>query len=275
MKANWIPIYWEPVQGTGERLMVGVIAQYDGEWHREKVIRDDVLDALYGKSSANPKKLIIRGLDIGLELVSKLGFERLSEIPREIFGLHFGRHMNTEALSFNDLMKQAALLYSSLASLDSYDELEESDSPSQEDTNKRFVTEVRELVRERRSDLSGNFNKSANLTNDGLPVKFGYLSNKAVIHFSVINAVRQPSGVRDARARLWELSNAQQYAQIPIAGLITGVPRFDDPTLGSKQKYALDINLKEIEKEADKWDMRFLPVHSSLEGASKVIEYAE
>ena len=275
MRASWIPIYWEPVQGTGERLMVGVITQYDGEWLREKVIRDDVLDALYGKDSANPKKLIIQGLDIALELVSKLGFEHLSELPREIFGLHFGRYRTTEALSFNGLMRQATLLYSSLASLDSYDDLEESDSPSQEDTNKRFVTEVRELVRGRRPDLGANFNKPANLTDNGLPVKFGYLSARSVIHFSVINAVRQSNGVRDARARLWELSNAQQYAQISIAGLITGVPRFDDPTLGSKQKFALDINIKEIEKEADKWSMRFVPVNSSEEGAGKVIEFAE
>jgi hypothetical protein len=275
MKAIWIPIYWEPVQGTGERLMVGVIAQYGGEWLREKIIRDDVLDALYGKNSANPKKLIIQGLDVGLELVSKLGFDRFSEFPKEIFGLYFGRQINTEAHSFNDLMRQATLLCSSLASIDSYDDLEESDSPSQEDTNKRFVTEVREYVRERRPDLGGNFNKPGNLTNDGLPVKFGYLSAKAVLHFSVINAVRQSNGVRDARARLWELSNAQQYAHIPFAGLITGVPRSDDPTLGSKQKLALEINIKEIEKEADKWDMRFLPVHSSEEAASRVIEYAE
>lgn len=131
------------------------------------------------------------------------------------------------------------------------------------------------MVRGRRPDLGANFNKPANLTDNGLPVKFCYLSARSVIYFWVINAVRQSNGVRDAGARLWELSNAQQYAQISIAGLITGVPRFDDPTLGSKQKFGLDINIKEVEKEADKWSMRFVPVNSSEEGAGKVIEFAE
>ena len=62
MNATWIPIFWEPVYGTGERLMVGVVAEFQNEFIRQKIIRDDVIDALYGKQSANPKKLIDEAL---------------------------------------------------------------------------------------------------------------------------------------------------------------------------------------------------------------------
>lgn len=171
-------------------------------------------------------------------------------------------------------MRQAALLHSSLANLDVFDDLEESDAPSQEDTNKRFVTEVRDIIRLQRPDLSSCFNQFCNLTENGQPVKFGFISQKSILHFSVINAARQSSGVRDARARLWELSNAQSYSRIASAALITAVPRLDDPTLGSKQKKVLEANIYEIEREADSQNMRFIPVNTSLEGANKVLEYA-
>lgn len=275
MKANWIPLFWEPVKGTGERLMVGVVAHYDDVFIQQKIIRDDVLDALYGKQSSNPKKLINEALNIALELVKYIGFTEVAKQSPEIFGLHFGKYKETDAISYNDLMRQVALLHSSLANLDSFEDLDESDAPSQEDTNKRFVTEVREMVMERRPDLIRHFNKSGQLTENGQLVKFGYLSSKAVLHFSVINASRQSGGVRDARARLWELSNAQHYASIKSAALITAVPRIDDPTIGSNQKISLEANVKEIEKEADGREMRFFPVHSSLDGALKVIELAE
>ena len=275
MNATWIPIFWEPVYGTGERLMVGVVAEFQNEFIRQKIIRDDVIDALYGKQSANPKKLIDEALKISLEVIKEVGFDLAKEKSSEILGLHLGSKRITKVISINDLMRQAALLHSSLARLDAFDDLEEQDVPTQEETNKRFVTEVKDLVMERRPDLVKNFNKSGRLTEDGQLVKFGYLSPRAVLHFSVIHASRQPSGVRDARARLWELSNAKQYAHIHSAALITGIPREDDPTLGPKQKLSLSANVREIEKEADGRDMRFLPVHSSLEGALRVIEFAE
>lgn len=273
MIAKWVPLYWEPVHGTNERLMAGIVAFMNDEWVAHRLIRDDVLDALFGKQSANPKNLIDHGLRVATALVKEVGFDCLTN-PTTLMGLHFGKHRETEIISTSDLFRQASLLCSSLANLDSFQELEESDAPSQEDTNKRFSTEVRDLVTKQEIELGGYFNKTAKLTQDGIPVKFGFLSNKAVFHFSVLNSLRQPHGVRDARARLWELSNAKEFASIPFAGLITGVTSLEDPSLGSKQKESLRNHIKEIEREADKWSMRFLPVNSASEAAEHVLEIA-
>lgn len=253
--------------------MVGVIAEYQGKLVSQRLIRDDVLDALYGKQSANPKALIEGALRLAFDLVEKLGFDKTFD--KDLLGLHFGKLRQTEVVSVSDLMRQAALLHSSLASLDVFDDMEESDAPSQEDTNKRFVTEVKDIVRIRRPELSSCFNRLCSLTEDGQPVKFGFISSKSILHFSVINAARQSNGVRDARARLWELSNAQSFSHIPAAALITAVPRLDDPTLGTKQRKSLEENVNEIEREADSQNMRFVPVSSATEGANKVLEYAE
>ena len=74
------------------------------------------------------------------------------------------------------------------------------------------------------------------------------------MHFSVLHPVRQAASVRDARARLWELSRAQQTAGIGRAALLTWIPSEEDPTLGEKQREGLRSNRVEMEREA----VRFL-----------------
>lgn len=272
MRAVWTPFFWEPVEGTGERLMAGVVLEFGGAWSHHRLLRDDVLDALYGKASGNPRQLIDKALHVALELIRDHGRESLAASGGGLFGLHAGRTRTTDAASVADALRQSVLMHSSLAQMDSLDDLEEADTPSPEESNKRFATEVRELVLERMPLARDYFNRQGQLSEFGQTVRFGYLSDRAVLHFSVIHPRRQSNGVRDARARLWELSLAQSFGQIKFAGLISAVPRDDDPTLGSKERGALIQNRKEIESEADGQNMRFIPVNTAKEAMEKVLE---
>ncbi len=272
MRAVWTPFFWEPVEGTGERLMAGVVLEFGGAWSQHRLLRDDVLDALYGKASGNPRQLIDKALNVALELFRDHGRESLAAAQGSLFGLHAGKTRTTEAISVSDALRQSVLMYSSLAQMDSLDDLEESDTPSPEEINKRFATEVRELVLERMPQVHKNFNRQGQLSEFGQTVRFGYLSDRAVLHFSVIHPRRQSNGVRDARARLWELSLAQEFSKIRFAGLISAVPRDEDPTLGTRERDALIQNRKEIESEADGQHMRFIPVNTAREAMEKMLE---
>lgn len=271
MQADWKPIYWEPVEGTGERLMAGVVLRFNGEWAAQRMLRDDVLESLYGKAAANPRRLIDEALNLCLSVVQAAGEDGLAALSSPIMGLHPGKLRTTEALSVGDALRQAVLLHASLAQLDGWDELEESDTPAPEEVNKRFATEVREAVVSIRPELARNFNRAATLLQGGLPVRFGYLSERAVLHFSVLHPVRQAASVRDARARLWELSRAKEFASIQQAALITAVPRDNEITLGEKQRQGLRANRHEIEREADAVDMRVYTVTSVVDATECVL----
>jgi hypothetical protein len=108
----------------------------------------------------------------------------------------------------------------------------------------------------------------------GTPVKFGIATSKAILHFSTLNAVRQSAGVKDARARLWELYRAKELSAIPQAGLIMAAPHLDDITLSKKQREAARRNLAEIESEADSYQMRFFPVHTVPQAGEALIQIA-
>ncbi len=266
----WRPIFWEPVAGTGERLMVGVIHAFGGAFGGQRTIRDDVLDGLFGKAAPGLRKLIDHGMSTYLTAAGAA--QSLVPLGVSLGGLHPGPIRETEAHSPSDLLQIACLLYSSLSNLDRFDDAEESDAPSQEDVNKRFSTEVRDEVVRLRPDLAGGFGRAGALIDGGQKVRFGFLSPKAALHFSVLHPVRQSASIRDARARLFELQRVRELSGISTTALIAAVPRDDDPTLGRAQRERLADNKREIEREADAVQMRWFPVHTADSGAEKVLE---
>lgn len=271
MNAVWRPIFWEPVAGTGERIMVGVLHGFQGAYGATRIVRDDVLDALYGKAATGARRLIDTGLESYRVAADVAGLEPLGV---SIFGLHAGTLRETEAASIGDVLTTAALLYSSLARLDKLDDLDVEDAPQQEEVSKRFSTEVREIITRDRVDLLPYFGASGTLVHGGQKVKFGFFSARAVLHFTVISAVRQGPGVRDARARIFELHRAQTVSGVGQAALIAAVPRDDDPTLGPRQREHLRVNKAEIEQEAASMSLQWHAVTTSSEGASRVLEIA-
>lgn len=267
----WQPVFWEPVNGTGERLMVGVIHQFTKQFEASRIIRDDVLDCLYGQhASAAARHMIETGLSMLAAAANAAG---LGAVTTPIMGLHPGEVRATEASSLGELLRTAALLYSSLASLDKLDELEESDTAAPEEVNKRFSTEVREIVIAQYPALADSFGKGGPLIDGGQAVKFGYFSPRLIAHFGVLHPVRQSACVRDARARLWEIARAMDLTSISAGALIWAVPRTDDATLSKRQQAQTLTNTKEIEREADPHHIRILPVHTAQEGAARLLEY--
>ncbi len=269
--AKWRPLFWEPVEGTGERLMAGVVVQLGDEIAARRVIRDDVLDSLYGADSSRPRVLIDEALGMCRRIVEAGGSEGLSLLDTPLLGLHPGPLRQTETLGIADAMKQAVLLYSSLAQTDIADE-DDDGTVQPEEVNRRFATEVRDAVLLQAPELARFFNRQATLHQGGSLIRFGFLSTRAVMHFSTVSAVRQSASVSYARAKLWELARAKDFANLGMAALVTAVPREDDPTLGPKQHAVLATNLREIEREADDGDIRFVPVVSIEQAAHRVLE---
>lgn len=266
----WRALYWEPVPGTGERLMVGVVHAFGGQVRAVRTMRDDVLDCLFGKAALGLRRLIDHGL--GIYQAAGAAVQSVEPLEGPLAGIFAGPVRATEASSPAELLQTACLLYSSLGSLDKLDEPEESDAPQQDEVNRRFGSEVRIEVARRRPDLIPGFGKVGVLIEGGQKVKFGYFSPSAIIHFTVLHPARQSASVRDARARIFELHRARDIAQIDGAALIAAVPRDDDPTVGTRQRESLKANRMEIEAEADSVNLRWFAVNSAAEGADRLIE---
>ncbi|BAP87273.1 predicted protein [Burkholderiales bacterium GJ-E10] len=266
---QWRPLYWEPVSGSGERLMVGVVHAYDERPGAVRTIREDVLDSLYGQQATGARTLLDTALRIFAETARASPLDALNA---PILGVHPGELRTTAARNLGELLHTAVLLYSSVANLDELDEEREEGAPQQEEVNKRFATEVREIVVRQRPDLAPGFSRGGVLVPGGQMVRFGYFSARGVAHFTVLSPVRQWASMRDARARLFELQRAQHVSKVERAILIGAVPRDDDPVLGEKQRKALRTNRAEIETEAAAVNATWFAVNSADEGAERLIQ---
>ena len=92
--------------------MVGVVYMLNGEVGATRTIRDDVLDSLYGKASKGVRKLIEQGLRSYKSIASGAG---VPGAHASVFGLHPSEIRETDATSAQDVIRTAALLYSSLS----------------------------------------------------------------------------------------------------------------------------------------------------------------
>ena len=246
-----------------------IYADFDNEITAHRLIRNDVLKTLYGSSAKNLEKLLDTAFSLQQQMAQSIGLDKLPEL----MGLHQGATHTTMANSRLEALRQAVLLYSSMCNMDVLDDASDEDKPIFSDANKRFFTEVREHTAMTHPTYLNYFNRQSPLFSGGEPVKFGFLSEKSIVHFSVLHPIRQQQSVSAARAKLWELSGASDYIGINAA-MIMAVPRFDDATLGSNQTDSAKRNMSEIEKEADKRDMRLYCVNTASHGANKLIELA-
>lgn len=268
----WVPVFWEPVSGTGERLMVGAVVRFGGNISAHRIIRDDVLAGLYGKCSGKPSALIEFGLNDLKTIAMHRGLEALE--GENSVGLYCLRARKTEPESVEDALRTAATMFSSTANLDLVDDAADSDAPTQEEQVKHWTIGVREKVINQCPGLAASFNRAVKFYPDGEPVRFGFINDNAVLHFGVLRPVQQSSSLRDSRARLWELARAQEAVKRQNAALLLAVPRNNDPLLGERQIDAATRNLREIEREAAEVKIGLHPVCSIEEGALAVIDMA-
>ncbi|WP_447902957.1 hypothetical protein [Stenotrophomonas pavanii] len=269
----WRPLFWEPVSGTGERILAGIIYSFDGAHGVSRLIRDEVLDGMFGKQAGGARKLIEHALKSFLAMANQRE-DGLGQLDRPFMGLFPGGIRLTSAATVPALLRTAALLYSSMANLAKLEELDQSDTPLPEEINRRFSTEVRDIVVGLRPEFADYFGRTAQLVQGGQRVRFGFCSPDAVMHFSVLHPTRVSASIRDARARLFELQRARELTGIANAALIGAVSRNDDATLDSRQRQAVDVARQEIEAEADAARLRFYPVTSAQEGAERVLQAA-
>jgi hypothetical protein len=268
----WRAMYWEPVAGTGERIMIGVLHGFEHKYKAVRTIRNDVLDCLFGKSAIGVRRLIEHSLNI-FE-VAATASQSLEALSAPISGIYPGPVRATEALTVTDLLQTACLLYSSLGNLDNLDDSDHADSPHQDEVNRRFGSEVKQEVIKMYPGLLSGFGRGAELIHGGIIVKFGFCSPKAILHFTALHPVRQGASMRDARARIFELQRAREISGITSAALIAAVPHDDDATLGARQRDVLKANRLEIEREADAVNLQWFAVNNAHQGAQRVIELA-
>ena len=176
--------------------------------------------------------------------------------------------------SIEGIVAQAIQRCASLSSLTMVELTRAANKIDAEQVTSRLVDRVRDVIKERRIDLLSYFNQSGKLVEDGRPVRFGFLGKGVVAHFGQLRPARIFDTQFSARARLWELSRAQQLLEPRAACLILQVPRKEDINFTPDELRTTQNAFDELSEEAQHDKLSVLQIHDEKEGADQIIKLA-
>ena len=269
--ARYVVIGWEPVPYSGERINVGTLVEYQNKFSCKVLIRGDVLRCMYGSAADGIMNMITTVVDSLQVVAVEYGWEEaMAAIPMQNFTC--SNEESTFATSIDDLLRQVVLAHCSLSVLadDGGPETEEP-STTEREVNQKWITQIRESVQLLRPHFSLYFNRDAVLVDDGIPVRFGLLAPRFVAHFGLLRPTAQSAGMKDARAKMFELMLARERNNQLSTGLIFGVPQ-SDYMLSDRQHTHLIANLRELDYEAASKKIALRTVQSVAAAASSLVE---
>lgn len=267
-RARWTPVYLEPIQGSGERLTVAIVVTTGERAEIRPVVRPDVLKAIFGAKAKG-----IRGI-VELAVDSLSGYLKASGSiagwRSPISGIHLGQDREAASDDVEGIIRQAIQSAASLSVLDPLSQDSSDDEESQiQVANRKWADQIRDEIGKRRLELLPYFNRPGKFFENGEPVRFGFLGQGLVAQFGVLRPASIQPSVRDARARLWELSRARRLAEVRNVGLILYVP-----TMPAESPDTMVRNANELTLEAEEGKVGLYRVESTAAGADQIMRLA-
>lgn len=298
-RGRWMPLYMEPIAGTGERICIGVAAQDQLATIVKSVDDLSRLACAYGDQAHAFAWAAQLALMEAQDRVSKDGLTSLAQWEHSIEGLSVGASREGAGRDLGDLASLALLQVSSLART-VYLGKEESFVEGVADALTSFAdlvpygvsrdaapqleSQVKRLVVHREPRLRDHFGTVYRTSQAARPLRFGYVGRLLAANFASLTARTSSHAsmqVDKAKARLWDLNQ-----------LKSGVLADSLPLKATSLSYELlvlrpferirDIKMplakvvreaeEELTAEADKFDIRFRPLNSSDDIAREILK---
>jgi len=280
VRAKWVPIYIEPMVGSGEKITIGIAVANSNEFIVVPVPTLDRLECVYGKENISSllyaSKIAIKSMNEGLV---KTGEIHLNEWASPFEGVYKGQVRVGSGKDLNEIARSAITLCSSLVS--KIAEADEEPSSNVRITDTRLEALVKESVVARNTSLESAFNRQFQPSKIARSTVIGFVGNKIAANFSLLVPSYLSRQVKDAKAKLWDLAQLQEYVQISEFDLSPELLNFellihrvreDDPQYSERQIELITEAVNELEMEADKKDIRCRSLRSPEQLADRIIE---
>ncbi len=278
-RASWVPVFIEPVVGSGERLCVGVLVADNSEHLVVPVPSLDRLGCIYGDAA----EALSNGAAVALEVFRRRlaadGRDSLSSLRSPLDGIFLGQVRIGAGESLEDIARTSLYQSASLVekAVEEEDTIEAAERTSL--STRRLERLVQENVVSHRPDLAAAFNKPFKIAQDARPMRLGFVGRKLAANFGLIVPGPLATLVNNAKAKLWDLEQLRSGTQ---AGLFTGNrdmgfellvhrAKRDDPQYSERQLKSVDAAIIELEAEADKVKIRCRPMVSPVQMAEFVL----
>lgn len=265
IKGRWAPIFVEPMIGSGERFTFAIAAcTPDGGVAVERVIRPEVLRALYGKKAKHFAEMLASA-----EEAVTLALHQNTEARFPADGFIMGSFRAARGASLQDLVEQGRMMCASLATT-TINEQHASDAEEDERATGRWARKVQIHVTTTAQDLNPFFSREWKPRDRAIASRFGFFNGHYVAHFGVVRRDNPTSSLYHLKARLWELAAAQNDEFTTITGrdLLLAKPKLAAATISLATREKVRDVVDQVTAEADRHQIYVLDT-DSVEAASR------
>lgn len=279
VRAEWMPLYLEPMLGSGERICIGIATANSAGFLVVPVTALNRLECVYGKGVESiliAAELVITSLRTAL---SKSGASALRSWTPPMEGIYSGHVASGAGASLEEIARTGLTACASL--VERIAEVDDS-LASERVSGNRLEQLIKARVLATRPGLEQMFGRQRKLGEHIRPTTIGFVGNVIAANFGVLAPHQLSINVKDIKSKLWDLAQLREDFGSP--SLITStVTRFemlihrpanDAPEYNERQIININEAANELEAEADKKDIRCRPL-TGHEAIANVLLEAE
>lgn len=276
-EADWIPIYFEPILLSGERITIAIVViDYIGGFKIFPTLREEVLDSLYGIKSKNLSNIINHCEEsIREHLKSNKPFE-LWQPPFK--GVFQGKTTPAADDSVFKVAQQAIQRCSSLSSLSMAAERDyDDDSKQNHKVSQRWQEAVIKSVLVKMPSFEDYFKVKIAIDRSKTKTQFGFLSDRTAINFGVLSGFGHSSSLNTIKARILDLEHLMNSNSLVLPekyAILIKIPSQNDVSITESIKEKLSDTIYTIQDIGQKSNVTICTVETSEMAANKIIEIA-
>lgn len=276
----WLPLFLEPLVGSGERICIGVAASDGKAVEVVGVPRLERLSSLYGQATGSLQWAADLALKEISYAASERGIERLGEVKAPVDGMSFGAIRKGAGKDLEDLARAALRQASSLAALEDSDDM----LPAVRSVDlgqPAVVASVRKIVAQQRPELREYFNRQFTVRQAARPLQFAFVGKRLAANITQLNA-RSPGGLSTqidrAKAKILDLESLRDGKAVDALPLksrqkLTYELYVSRPSLPKSSASGRLLREAEasLESQADDFDIQWRPFESAQQMARTLL----
>lgn len=276
LRASWAPLYIEPMDGSGERIAVAVVAvDGQGAFHVHPTLSLRVINCMYGQGAAAFEGVVDFAIDVLQGHLATGG--SLNDWVPPFRSCHLGNIRNAVGRDLEHVALSGAALTSSLSGSGIAEAAKRVDENGEVALDvDRWLQQIRDKVRAQTPHLDARFNGEVVVKAGASATRIGYLGERIAANFDMLVPGPNLSNKRfRAKSRLVDLQilkdQLDMFATRNAYELMLWIPEKDSPGYSQRQLDSAHSALSEIVAFADEHELRVRPFHRADEAAQRIL----
>lgn len=263
-KAEWKPIYFEPIVNSGEKIVILIVVKTKkNELNYFEALHENVIDSLYGAKALSFKNLV-KYIKDQLEI-------NFGELNDCIEGVSDGHWRSASSVNLLGIAKQGLKRTASLGTLAINELYSEPEAQDQDKLDSNWVSNIKTEFVKHYPQYVNAFNYNVPIIGSDVKIRCGFYSSDYIAKFNVCTT----KTVQRLRSSLMDLRILNEHDVSKKLDLIIQIPDIDGIHITQKMRAKMEDNVSLLREQCIGTKITIHPCQNANQGAERLIEMLE